>query len=136
MKKFATIITVASLALPLALAAPISVSAATTPTTTKTAAKGVTLTLGNPGVTNYKKAKTFHTKDASPVVFKAFFYADAGKATFTKKGTLKAHSTWKVTKAVKTVATGKYKAHTFYYVKGQGYVYASALTKGAAVNAD
>lgn len=61
MKKFATIITVASLALPLAFAAPLAVSAATTPTTTAAKTKGTTYTIAKNGVKNFK-ARAYHIK--------------------------------------------------------------------------
>lgn len=159
MKKFATMITVASLALPLALAAPLAVTSAlptanaattkttamkattkTTPTTTKktaskttTATKGVTYTLAKNGVKNFK-AVSYHIK-ANTNVYKGFFYADAAKVTFTKKGVLKGAVTYKVTRSVKVTTTGN-KTKTFFYVTGQGYVAASAMTKGPYQQAD
>lgn len=144
MKKFATMITIASLALPLALAAPFAVSvpaanAATTKTTakakttTKTATKGTTYNIAKNGVKNFK-AQSYHIK-ANTNVYKGFFYADAGKVTFTKKGVLKGGVTYKVTRSVKVTTTGN-KTATFFYVSGQGYVAASAMTKGPYQAAD
>lgn len=157
MKKFATMITVASLALPLALAAPFAVTsalpaanaattttkapakkAATTTTkksaaTTKTTAtKGVTYTIAKNGVKNFK-AQSYHIK-ANVNVYKGFFYADAGKVTFTKKGVLKGGVTYKVTRSVAVIKGSK--TSTFLYVKGQGYVSAAQMTKGAYMQAD
>ncbi|GEP23732.1 hypothetical protein OQI89_11600 [Lentilactobacillus diolivorans] len=138
MKKFATVITAVSLALPLAFAAPLAANAATKPVATKTvkAAKGTTYTIANKGAQFFSKAKTYHTKDASPAVYKGLVYADAPKVTFTKKGNLKSGTTYKVTRSLKTAATKTTKAKTFFYVKGQGWVLASALTKGPFQQAD
>ncbi|MFC6261281.1 hypothetical protein [Levilactobacillus fujinensis] len=83
----------------------------------------------------FKKAKTVHTKDAKPVVYKALIAADRPTATLTAKGNLKAGTTYKVTKQLKLKNSAK-KTQTFSYVKGQGFVLASALTSGQFKSAD
>ncbi|MEE8824420.1 hypothetical protein LASUN_02400 [Lentilactobacillus sunkii] len=135
MKKFATMITVASLALPLAFAAPLAVSAATTPVVTTAAkTKGTTYTIAKNGVKNFK-AKSYHIKKNIPL-YKGFFYADSGKVTFTRKGKLTKAVTYKVTRSVKVSATKTSKAKTFLYVKGYGYVLSTQITKGIYMPAD
>ena len=134
MKKFATIITVASLALPIAFAAPMAVSAATTPTTTTAKTKGTTYTIAKNGVKNFK-AKSYHSKK-NITLYKGFFYADAGKVTFTPKGKLTKAITYKVTRSVKVAATKTSKAKTVLYVKGYGYVLSTQITKGSYMAAD
>ncbi|WP_288639453.1 hypothetical protein [uncultured Lentilactobacillus sp.] len=134
MKKFATIITVASLALPIAFAAPMAVSAATTPTTTTAKTKGTTYTIAKNGVKNFK-AKSYHIKK-NITLYKGFFYADAGKVTFTPKGKLTKAITYKVTRSVKVAATKTSKAKTFLYVKGYGYFLSTQITKGSYMAAD
>jgi len=83
----------------------------------------------------YKKAKTVHTKDAKPVVYKASIAADRPTATLTAKGQLKSSTTYKVTRQLKLKSSTK-KTKTFSYVKGQGWVLKSALTNGQFKNAD
>ncbi|MGQ4558012.1 hypothetical protein ACUIJQ_01680 [Levilactobacillus hammesii] len=83
----------------------------------------------------YKKAKTVHTKDARPVVYKAAIAADRPTMTLTSKGKLKAGTTYKVTKQIKAKNSAK-KTKTFSYVKGQGWVLKSNLTSGQAKAAD
>lgn len=134
MKKFATIITVASLALPLAFAAPLAVSAATTPTTTAAKTKGTTYTIAKNGVKNFK-ARAYHIKK-NITLYKGFFYADAGKVTFTPKGKLTKPMTYSVTRSVTVAATKTSKTKTFLYVKGYGYVLSSQITKGRYMSAD
>jgi len=83
----------------------------------------------------FKQAKTVHTKDAKPVVYKAAIAADRPTAKLTVKGQLKAGTTYKVTKQLKLKNSAK-KIQTFSYVKGQGWVLKSALTSGQFKNAD
>ncbi|AKP65762.1 hypothetical protein [Levilactobacillus koreensis] len=96
-------------------------------------AKAVTYTIVSSSF--FKTAKTFHTKDAKPVVHKAFIAADRPTASLTAKGHLKAGTTYKVTKQLKLKNSAK-KTRTFSYVKGQGWVLKSALTGGQFKNAD
>lgn len=137
MKKMRTFIATAALALPLAFAAPLAASAATesaqTAQTTK-AAKTITYTIAKSNT--FSKAKVYHTKDASPAVYQAAIGADRPTFAVTKKGKLKSASTYYVTKYVKTAATKAKKAHTFFYVKGHGWVLSSALTAGKFKQAD
>lgn len=131
MKKSLVLMTVLGLIAPMALAVPAS---AKSTTATVTAAKqSHTYTIVSSSF--YKKAKTVHTKDAKPVVYKASIAADQPNATLTAKGKLKAGTTYKVTKQLKLKNSAK-KTKTFSYVKGQGWVLKSALTSGQFKNAD
>ncbi|PAK78687.1 hypothetical protein B8W98_09830 [Lentilactobacillus parakefiri] len=133
-KKLATIITVASLALPIAFAVPTAVSAATAPTATAAKTKGTTYNIAKNGVKNFK-AQSYHIKK-NITLYKGFFYADASKVTFTPNGKLTKSITYKVTRSVKVAATKTSKAKTFLYVKGYGYVLSSQITKGKFIPAD
>ncbi|MFD1124608.1 hypothetical protein ACFQ22_04430 [Lentilactobacillus raoultii] len=136
MKKMTKLVSVVALALPLAFATPLAASASTqaTQTTQATKAKKYSYTIKKSYF--YKKAKTYHTKDASPTVYKAAIGADTSSFVLTKKGKLKSATTYYVTKAVKTDATKTKKSKTFFYVKGHGWVAASALTAGQFKQAD
>ncbi|KRK88526.1 hypothetical protein [Lentilactobacillus sunkii] len=134
MKKFATMITVASLALPLAFAAPLAVSAATTPVTTAAKTKGTTYNIAKNGAKSFK-AKSYHIKKNIPL-YKGLIYANGGKVTFTQKGKLTKAVTYKVTRSIKVYKTNSKKTKTFLYVKGYGYVLASQITKGIYMPAD
>ncbi|EEI71538.1 hypothetical protein [Lentilactobacillus hilgardii] len=135
MKKMTTFIATAALAFPLVFTAPLAASAATKPAqTTQTAAKSTTYTIAKSNF--FKKAKVYHTKDATPTVYKALIGADKPTFTTTAKGKLKSGTTYYVTKVVKTAASKTAKAKTFFYVKGQGWVVASALTAGKFQQAD
>ncbi len=137
MKKFAKIITLASLALPLAFATPLAANAAATTPTTKAATKAASQQYSlAKGATFYKKAQTYHTRDTAPVVYKAAFAADSSNFTLTKAGKLKSSTTYKVTRKIVSAATKTQKSHTFFYVKGHGWVLSPYLTKGAFHMAD
>lgn len=84
----------------------------------------------------YKTAKTYHTKDAKPVVYQASIAADRPTMTLKAKRNLKSSTTYKVTKQVKLKATTSKKNRTFVYVKGQGWVLKSSLTAGQFKRAD
>ncbi|EHM00508.1 hypothetical protein FEZ41_07955 [Lentilactobacillus parafarraginis] len=133
MKKMTTLMTVISLALPLAFATPLAASAATKPTTTAKPAKttkGMTYTIAKNGASFFKTAKAYHTTKTAPTVYKALIAADSSNVTFTAKGKLKASTTYYVTQSIKTAATKTQKSQTFLNVKGQGWVLASGLTAG------
>ncbi|WP_283680470.1 hypothetical protein [Lentilactobacillus sp. Marseille-Q4993] len=124
MKKISVVIASALLALPLAFSAPTAANAAP-----KKYSYTITKT------TNYKKAKVYHTKDASPYVFKAKFMADRPTVTFQAKSKLKASTNFYVTKALRVQNKAK-KNGTFLYVKGQGWIASSKLTTGKFMRAD
>lgn len=134
MKKFATIISVASLALPLAFAAPLAVSAVTAPTAVAAKTKGTTYTVAKNGVKNFK-ARSYHIKK-NIALYKGTLSKNNSKITFTRKGKLTKPVTYKVTRSVKVSATKNSKAKTFLYVKGYGYVFASQIAKGKYLPAD
>ncbi|MCT3582948.1 hypothetical protein [Levilactobacillus brevis] len=125
LKKTLTVLTALALMAPLAVAAP--VSAKTTTATTQASVKKQTYTILSSSF--YKTAKTYHTKDAKPVVYKAVMGADRPTMTLTAKGKLKAGTTYKVTKQVKVKINAK-KNQKYSYVKGQGWVVSSKLTAG------
>ncbi|WP_143461282.1 hypothetical protein [Levilactobacillus enshiensis] len=133
MKKSLTLMTVLALVAPLALAVPASAKGTTTATTTAATTKGKTYTIVSSNF--FKKAKTYHTKDAKPVVYKAAIAADRPTMTLTTKGKLKAGTTYKVTKQAKLKINAK-KTQKYSYVKGQGWVVASQLTAGKFKAAD
>ncbi|GEO69710.1 hypothetical protein [Levilactobacillus acidifarinae] len=126
MKKSVTLLSVFALALPLAVATPVS-AATTTATTTAATVKGNTYTINK--VNTFKTAKTVHTKDAKPVVYKGAVAADRPTITLTAKGKLKAGTTYKVTKQI-TVKLNAKKTQKYSLVKGQGWVKSSQLTAG------
>ncbi|GAY73918.1 signal peptide protein, YSIRK family [Lentilactobacillus kosonis] len=91
MKKIPLIITSIALALPFVASAPLAANAA---------AKTYTYTVSaNP--TFYKKAKVYHTKDATPYVFTGKFMADQPIVTMQAKTKLKSGTTYYVTQSVK-----------------------------------
>ncbi|AQW20613.1 hypothetical protein PL11_001140 [Lentilactobacillus curieae] len=124
MKKISIVIASAVLALPLAFSAPLAANAAPK-TYSYTVSKAIT----------YKKAKVYHTKDATPYVFKGAFMADRPTVSFQAKAKLKAGTTYYVTKALKVQNKAK-KNGTFLYVKGNGWIASSKLTAGKFMQAD
>ncbi|AYM02285.1 hypothetical protein D8911_04480 [Levilactobacillus brevis] len=132
MKKSVVLLSVLALTAPLALAVPASASTTAT-VTSATVAKQHTYTIVSSNF--FKKAKTVHTKDAKPVVYKAAIAADRPTMTLTSKGKLRAGTTYKVTKQAKLKLSAK-KTQTYSYVKGQGWVVASKLTAGKFKPAD
>ncbi|GAF36145.1 hypothetical protein [Lentilactobacillus farraginis] len=138
MKKMNVLIATAALAFPLAFTAPLAASASTQTVQTTQAANKTTYkyTIAKNGTNFFSKAKVYHTKDAAPTLYKASIGADSPSFTLTKKGKLKAATTYYVTKSVKTAATKTTKSKTFFYVKGHGWVAASALTAGQFKQAD
>ncbi|WP_268913703.1 hypothetical protein [Lentilactobacillus sp. SPB1-3] len=143
MKKIPLIVTTIALALPLVVSAPLAANAATSNVTaakkatgTKKASSAKTYTYtvsANP--TFYKPAKAYHTKDATPYVFKGNFMADQPIVTMQAKTKLKSGTTYYVTQSVKVQNKAK-KNGTFLYVKGQGWIASSKLTPGKFVHAD
>jgi len=131
MKKSLVLMTVLGLVAPMALAVPASAKSTTTAVTTS-AKKSQTYTIVSSSF--FKKAKTVHTKDAKPVVYKASIAADRPTMTLTAKGNLKAGTTYKVTKQAKLKLNTKTQKYS--YVKGQGWVVASKLTAGKFKAAD
>lgn len=135
MKKSVTVMTVLALVAPLALAVPASAKKTATTVATTKVAKNHTYTIVSSKI--FKAAKTYHTKDARPVVYKAAIAADRPTMTLTAKGKLKAGTTYKVTRQAKLkVSAHAKKTQTFSYVKGQGWVAASKLTPGKFKHAD
>jgi len=133
MKKSLVLMTVLGMVAPLALAVPASAKSTTAVATAATAKQSKTYTIVSSNF--FKQAKTVHTKDAKPIVYKASIAADRPTMTLTAKGKLKSGTTYKVTKQAKLKLNAK-KNQTYSYVKGQGWVVASKLTAGKFKTAD
>jgi len=133
MKKSLVLMTVLGMVAPLALAVPASAKSTTAVATAATTKQRKTYTIVSSNF--FKQAKTVHTKDAKPVVYKASIAADRPTMTLTAKGKLKAGTTYKVTKQA-TLKLNAKKNQTYSYVKGQGWVVASKLTAGKFKAAD
>lgn len=138
MKKMNVLIATAALAFPLAFTAPLAASASTQTAQTTQAANKTTYkyTIAKNGATFFSKAKTYHTNATAPTLYKGTVFADSPAFVLTTKGKLKANTTYYVTKSIKTAATKTTKSKTFFYVKGHGWVAASALTAGQFKQAD
>lgn len=133
MKKSLVLMTVLGMVAPLALAVPASAKSTTAVATAATAKQSKSYTIVSSNF--FKQAKTFHTKDAKPVVYKGSIAADRPTMTLTAKGKLKSGTTYKVTKQA-TLKLNAKKNQTYSYVKGQGWVVASKLTAGKFKAAD
>ncbi|GHP13356.1 hypothetical protein YK48G_07810 [Lentilactobacillus fungorum] len=125
MNKFATVIASAVLAAPFIGVAPLSANAAK--------AKSYKFSYVT---TKVYKAKNYHTKDNAVNYYDSVGAADRGYVTMTVQGKLKPSTTYKVNRTMKVKSFSTKKNHTFYYVKGHGWVQTSKLVKGAFHYAD